>query len=39
MAKTRPEVVQMLEDSGLGNNAYLIRSLYQMARARARGAK
>jgi len=37
MAKTRPEVVQMLEDSGLGNNAYLIRSLYQMARAR--GAK
>jgi hypothetical protein len=37
MAKTRPEVVQMLEDSGLGNNAYLIKSLFNMARAR--GAK
>jgi hypothetical protein len=34
MAKTRPEVVQMLEDSGLGNNVYIIKSLYNMARAR-----
>jgi hypothetical protein len=37
MAKTRPEVINMLEQSGLGNNVYIIRSLYNLARAR--GAK
>ena len=37
MAAKDPRIIGMLEQSGLGNNVYLIKNLYQMARAR--GAK
>jgi len=36
MAKTKPEIVQMLESSGLGNNAWLVQAIYRVARARGR---
>ena len=37
MAKTNPEIVQMLEVSGLGNSPWLASTLYNLARARGRG--
>ena len=37
MAAKDPRIIGMLEQSGLGTNVYLIKNLYQMARAR--GAK
>ena len=37
MAKARPEIIRMLEDSGLGNSPWLVSSLYSLAKARGRG--
>jgi hypothetical protein len=37
MAQTNPEIVQMLEVSGLGNSPWLASTLYNLARARGRG--
>ncbi|UQY83672.1 hypothetical protein [Ralstonia pseudosolanacearum] len=36
IAKTHPQIRDMLEVSGLGNNAWIASSLYQMARAKGR---
>jgi hypothetical protein len=36
MAQTNPEIVGMLEASGLGNNAWLIQTIFNIARARGR---
>jgi hypothetical protein len=37
MAKGRPEIREMLDVSGLGNDHWIISSLYNLARARGRG--
>ena len=37
MAQSRPEIIDMLINTGLRNDPWIVSTIYQMARARGRG--